>query len=322
MPMPKIYRAVITQLLTGMILASVAIFGLGTSYVGADAPVRIRDDSDSVRGSLLVTYESIAYSGPEKVAHNMKLEIMTEYFLEDGDRLEKHGVPIGHISLDGVEGIYFLEFSMLRLSKDFTTIAFRGNAWHERASSNLDRLPPSTNENDLVSIAGKLTYSEPIIFNEESNVEKNIKKGFIQITLNDESGQRQTRLISKESIGGATSIKIVPSPNEVNGKAFLVQTANDETFVVFATDPKSIQLLTDNFHGLNNMFVIGELVIGDGGFNSPWSWHIDPDQVTMTDFAIELCDGTPSDVENNLPYWLFQVEIFCPWSSKVIDILA
>lgn len=69
------------------------------------------------------------------------------------------------------------------------------------------------------------------------------------------------------------------------------------------------------------MFVMGRLVIGNGGFNSPWSWHLDPDDVTMAEFAIELCDGTPSEVERNFPYWTFQVETFCPWSSKVIDMV-
>jgi hypothetical protein len=128
------------------------------------------------------------------------------------------------------------------------------------------------------------------------------------------------KLSSKGAMNGRVSTNIIPSSSEIQGKSFILQTANGDNFKVYATDPEAIQLLTDNYYGLNNMFVMGRLVIGNGGFNSPWSWHLDPDHVTMAEFAIELCDGTPSEVEHNLPYWLFQVETFCPWSSKVVEI--
>lgn len=128
------------------------------------------------------------------------------------------------------------------------------------------------------------------------------------------------KLSSKGAMTGRLSTNILPSPSEIQGKSFILETANGDKFKVFATDPEAIQLLTDNYYGLNNMFVMGRLVIGDRGFNSPWSWHLDPDYVTMAEFAIELCDGTPSEVEYNLLYLLFQVETFCPWSSKVIEI--
>jgi hypothetical protein len=113
---------------------------------------------------------------------------------------------------------------------------------------------------------------------------------------------------------------LILSPPEIQGKSFILQTDDGDKFMAYASNPEAIQFLTDNYYGLNNMFVSGRLVIGNGGFNSTWSWHLDPDDVSMTEFAIELCDGTPSEVENNLPYWLFQVETFCPWSSKVIEI--
>ncbi len=38
-------------------------------------------NNDSLRGSLLMVQEGIAYSSTAKEAHSMKLEIMTEYFL-------------------------------------------------------------------------------------------------------------------------------------------------------------------------------------------------------------------------------------------------
>jgi hypothetical protein len=276
-------------------------------------------DNNSVRGSLLIVQEGIAYSTPEE-AHSMKLEIMTEYFLKhDNDEIVvNNGLALGHLSLDDSEGTYFLKFSMLKIlkiSKDFTTIVFHGSAW--QSSDNAKGL--SSANNALVTVSGKITYNEPINLRDESVTTMISEKSNIQINIRDDSGQLM-KLSSKGTMNGRVSTNIIPTPSEIQGKSFILQTANGDNFTVYATDPEAIQLLTDNYHGLNNMFVLGRLVIGNGGFNSPWSWHLDPDHVTMAEFAIELCDGTPSEVEHNLPYWLFQVETFCPWSSKVIDI--
>jgi hypothetical protein len=57
--------------------------------------------------------------------------------------------------------------------------------------------------------------------------------------------------------------------------------------------------------------VAGSLRAGDGGFNAPWSWHLDPASVTFPDVTVEVCDGCPRFVEANLSYWL-QLGHFCP----------
>ena len=63
----------------------------------------------------------------------------------------------------------------------------------------------------------------------------------------------------------------------------------------------------------------GGLARGDGGFNPPWNWHIDPASAGFFDAAIELCDGCPQMVEDDLDYWVDTVGAFCPWSSRVIE---
>ncbi len=276
-------------------------------------------DNNSLRGSLLMVQEGIAYSSTPEEAHSMKLEIMTEYFLDsDNDEiLVDNGLTLGHLSLDEIEGAYFLKFSMLKIlkiSKDFTTIVFHGSAWQN--SDNAKRI---SSTDAWVTVSGRITYNEPINLRDKSVTTMISEKSNIQINIRDNSGQLM-KLSSKGPMNGRVSTNILPSPSEIQGKSFILETANGDKFKVYATDPEAIQLLIDNYYGLNNMFVMGRLVIGDGGFNSPWSWHLDPDHVTMAEFAIELCDGTPSEVEHNLPYWLFQVETFCPWSSKVIEI--
>lgn len=276
-------------------------------------------DNNSLRGSLLMVQEGVAYSSTPEDAHSMKLEIMTEYFLDsDNDEiLVDNGLTLGHLSLDEIEGAYFLKFSMLKIlkiSKDFTTIVFHGSAWQN--SDNAKRI---SSTDAWVTVSGRITYNEPINLRDKSVTTMISEKSNIQINIRDNSGQLM-KLSSKGPMNGRVSTNILPSPSEIQGKSFILETANGDKFKVYATDPEAIQLLIDNYYGLNNMFVSGRLMIGNGGFNSPWSWHLDPDDVTMAEFAIELCDGTPTEVENNLPYWLFQVETFCPWSSKVIEI--
>lgn len=277
-------------------------------------------DIDSVRGSLLIVQDGIAYSTPEE-SHKMKLEIMTEYFLNNNnDEIAiDNGLALGHLSIDDTEGIYFLKFSMLKILKistGTTTIVFHGSSWQGYDSA--EKIPSA---NAPITVSGKITYDKPINFREESVTTMISEKSSIQINIRDDSGHL-TKMSSKGIMNGRVSTNIIPSPSGLEGKSFILQTSNGDEFTVYATDPGAIQLLTDNYYGLNNMFVTGSLVIGDGGFNSPWGWHLDPNDVTMAEFSIELCDGTPSEVERNLPYWLFQVETFCPWSSKVIEIGA
>lgn len=58
---------------------------------------------------------------------------------------------------------------------------------------------------------------------------------------------------------------------------------------------------------------------GDGGFNAPWSWHLDPDEVTFADMTTEVCDGCPHMIEEDLDYWVDTVGRYCPWSTDVIE---
>lgn len=63
------------------------------------------------------------------------------------------------------------------------------------------------------------------------------------------------------------------------------------------------------------LFANGRIASGNGGHNLAWSWHFR--DFELAEFAIELCDGTPSMVEADLDYWLNTVKSFCPWSSYV-----
>lgn len=103
-----------------------------------------------------------------------------------------------------------------------------------------------------------------------------------------------------------------PNPTfriEVSGERFTVEVVTDA----------QVQEIEARLESGEEGVIIGDLVAGDAGYNTPWSWHLDPSTVHAVDASIELCDGRPSMVEENLTYWLDSVERFCPWGARVVE---
>jgi hypothetical protein len=97
-----------------------------------------------------------------------------------------------------------------------------------------------------------------------------------------------------------------------------VAAVESERFVLRVSDAETIAAAYENLRGESGRFPIGPLRLGDGGFNAPWSWHIDPAQVRLTEAAIEVCDGRPSYVEEHV---LDYVPIgYCPWGARIVAV--
>lgn len=96
--------------------------------------------------------------------------------------------------------------------------------------------------------------------------------------------------------------------------ADFVVDVDGERFVVRVTDPDTIRLAQDNLEGRNTRFPMGTLRAGDGGFNAPWSWHLDPASVRLVEMAIEVCDGRPSYVETHQG----DFPTYCPWGARIV----
>jgi hypothetical protein len=101
-----------------------------------------------------------------------------------------------------------------------------------------------------------------------------------------------------------------PSPGEAE---FLVSVGG-ETFVMRVRDPETIRLAREGLQGRAQSFPAGPLRRGDGGFNAPWSWHLDPAEVRLVEAAIEVCDGLPSYVEAHLSDY----PRYCPWGARIV----
>jgi hypothetical protein len=65
--------------------------------------------------------------------------------------------------------------------------------------------------------------------------------------------------------------------------------------------------------------ISGDILRGNGGINSGYSWHLKPASVEFADLTIELCDGMPSYVEENVDYYVDTVKRYCPWGAKVVS---
>lgn len=65
-----------------------------------------------------------------------------------------------------------------------------------------------------------------------------------------------------------------------------------------------------------HLHINGPIDAGTGD-NAPWSWHFEPDAWDLAEVSIEICDGTPTYVEENLEQWLDEVGQYCPWGSRV-----
>jgi hypothetical protein len=94
---------------------------------------------------------------------------------------------------------------------------------------------------------------------------------------------------------------------------FLVAVVGEQ-FVMRVRDPETIRLARENLQGRNSAFPAGPLRRGDGGFNAPWSWHLDPAEVRLTEAAIEVCDGLPSYVESHQA----EFPTYCPWAARIV----
>jgi hypothetical protein len=93
-----------------------------------------------------------------------------------------------------------------------------------------------------------------------------------------------------------------------------------ETFHVWVTNPDTIaQLLALQAGESTASIPNGRILAGPGlgEHNAPWSWHLDPEDIDMADFSIELCDGAPSYVEENLSEYTDVIQRYCPWGAEL-----
>ena len=107
------------------------------------------------------------------------------------------------------------------------------------------------------------------------------------------------------------------STDPVEAAEFTVQVV-DEQFRVRIEDPYEIAQARALIGTNNTVNVTGQILRGHGGFNTGYSWHLKPSSVALVDLSIELCDGMPSYVEENVGYYVDTVKQYCPWGARIM----
>ncbi|GAB4194610.1 MAG: hypothetical protein OHK0022_10810 [Roseiflexaceae bacterium] len=115
----------------------------------------------------------------------------------------------------------------------------------------------------------------------------------------------------------ATAVPAPTQPAAPNGVIVTLRVAESETYRILLTDPVDIAAARKLLGGEQGPAIPnGKVVRGDPDVNTGYSWHIDPNSVEFVDMTIEVCDGRPSDVEQQI----ITSEQFCPWAAKVVAV--
>jgi len=109
---------------------------------------------------------------------------------------------------------------------------------------------------------------------------------------------------------------------ELSGGVLATFRVIEEEYSIFITNPETIEQVYALQRGESNANIpIGLVRRGAVSYNQPWSWHIDSEDISMVEMTIELSDGLPSYLEEDLDYWVDTVKYFSPWSAKLIEVI-
>lgn len=122
-------------------------------------------------------------------------------------------------------------------------------------------------------------------------------------------------------VGACGTATPTPVQDELSGGIVATFDVVGEEFSVWVTNPQTIQQILDLQRGVSNANIPNGVILrgpGKADHNEPWSWHLDPEQIEMAEVTMELCDGTPSFVEEELDYFVATVGRYCPWSARLV----
>ena len=114
-----------------------------------------------------------------------------------------------------------------------------------------------------------------------------------------------------------------PTAPALQGGILATFQSSGEQFRVWVTSETAIEQILALQAGESEASIPnGPLVRGSGAddHNDPWSWHFDPEQIEMAELTIELCDGRPSYVEENLDTYIEEVGRYCPWGAELVSV--
>ena len=80
------------------------------------------------------------------------------------------------------------------------------------------------------------------------------------------------------------------------------------------TNPAVIDEAKDLLQSGQARWVLGTPRAGDGGFNTGYTWHLDPASISFAEVTIEACQTAASAVADDLDYWIGFGQV-CVWGT-------
>lgn len=111
--------------------------------------------------------------------------------------------------------------------------------------------------------------------------------------------------------------------NALSGGVLATFEVEGETFKVWVTNPDTIEQILALRDG-TSMANIPNGVLregpGEGDHNAPRNWHLDPEEIAMAEVTIEICDGAPWYIDENLDEFIETVGHNCPWAAQLVEV--
>jgi hypothetical protein len=107
---------------------------------------------------------------------------------------------------------------------------------------------------------------------------------------------------------------------ERRGGALVSFAVCDESLTVWSSAPAFIDQALALLESGGQLIPVFEILRDGSDCDGQWTWHVDPAAMSFAELAIELCDGCPSHIEDDKPYWLGTVGQYCPWTARVVAV--
>jgi hypothetical protein len=117
--------------------------------------------------------------------------------------------------------------------------------------------------------------------------------------------------------------KMKGKTDALRGGALATFEVEGERFRAWTTNPKTIHDLHELQQGTSTANIPNGRILrgpGQAKHNAPYHWHLDPQDITMAEVAIELCDALPSYVEENVDEFVERVGRYCPWAARLVEL--
>ena len=102
-------------------------------------------------------------------------------------------------------------------------------------------------------------------------------------------------------------------PDEVARFVFREELTTDAIRIEI-TNPTGLDDAEELLQSGQPRWVLGTPRVGDGGFNTGFTWHLDPASISFAEVTIEACQTAASAVADDLDYWIGFGQV-CIWGT-------